>query len=219
MEIDFVQLMTNKSEEELQVYIDSRQKYNPQAVFAAIDELKKRGKVFTDTELETIKNDISQQQEINKERIDVAEQWSPRWYKNVVDDIVAPQYYSQRTIYGFTIVFGSLFGAILMAINLSNAQKKIGTISVLLFGIVYTGIQFWLPTLIVNKGDLKLTNPNQGLTLITNIGCALIINFYFWNSFIGKETKYRAKPILIPLIIAICITIPLIYLIIEYRQR
>ncbi len=210
METDFIQLMTTKSEEGLQEYIDNRQKYNPQAVFAAIEEFKKRGRVFLDNEIETIKSDLLKQQEISKQRIADSEPSPTKWKKNVVDDVNAPQYYSEKAIYIFSILFSVLFGSILMTINLSKAKKKNAAISVFLFGIIFTGIQIWL---------LSLIPRNSGLTLITNVGGASIINYYFWKNYIGTDTKYRARPIWIPLLIALCITIPLFYIIIVFGQE
>lgn len=50
MAIDFIKLMTTKSNEELEEYIKNRQKYQPMAIYADIDELKQRGRNFSDEE-------------------------------------------------------------------------------------------------------------------------------------------------------------------------
>lgn len=73
MERDFVKLMSTLSEESLQVYIDQRRKYLPSAVFAAIDELKKRGKHFSDFEINQIKLDLDDENKKSLRRIEEAE--------------------------------------------------------------------------------------------------------------------------------------------------
>jgi len=54
--------MTAKSGEEFEEYIDNRQKFTPAAFNAATDELKKRGRIFTNEEFTQIVNDIENQQ-------------------------------------------------------------------------------------------------------------------------------------------------------------
>ena len=201
--------MTTKSDEGLQEYVDNRQKYTPTAVYAAIDELKKRGRVFTDEEFTQIVNDIERQQEISKQRVEESD-GSNKMNKNVVDDPNAPEYYSERAIYTFSVLFSVLFGSVLMAMNISRTEKKDSNWTVVLFGVAYTVIQIWV---------LSLIPRNTGLTLVASIGGAMILNQFFFKKYIGKETKYRARPIWIPLIIALAITVPLIYIIIVYGQE
>src|SRR5580704_15659804 len=124
MEIDFIKLMASKSEEGLQEYLDNRKKYTPEAVFAAIEEFKKRGRAFTEEEIEKIKTDVEKQKEINEQRAAASPFNSNRLGRNVVKDADAPQYYSERAIYMFSTLFSVLFGSILMAINLNKTDKK-----------------------------------------------------------------------------------------------
>jgi hypothetical protein len=205
MATDYMELMTTKSDQGLQEYIDNRKKYNPQSVFAAIEELKKRGRSFSDKEIETIKADLEKQEEISKQRTSEVE-----GSKNVVKDMDAPEYYSEKAIYTFSIGFGVLFGSILMAFNLKKAQQKNQPLIVILFGIVFTALELWL---------LSYLPRNTGLTIGANAGGALIINYYFWKKFMGAETKYRAKSIWTPLIVAILVTLPLLYIVIVYGQE
>src|SRR5438445_7661421 len=174
MEIDFKKLMPSKSEDDLQEYINNRLKYTPDAVFAAIEELKKRGKIFTEAAIEIIKYDIEKHQEVSKQRIVEGEFNFNRWKKNVTDDINAPEFYSERVIYTFSILFSVLFGSILMAINLRNTETKKGIIEIMLFGIGYMSIQIWI---------LSFLPRNSGLTLITSAGGAMIINYIFWKKY------------------------------------
>ncbi len=203
MEIDFVKLMVSKSDEGLQECIDDRKKYNPDAVYAAIDQLKLRGRIFTDEELNIIKSDIEKQQEISKQRVAEANETSTKWDKNVVVDLNESELFSQKAIYGFTIFFGVFFGSILLSYNLKKADKKNYIFIVILFSILFTTIQLWV---------LSYIPRNTGLTMITSVAGAFILNKYFWTKYIGEETKYRAKAIWIPLIIGLILGGILIYL-------
>jgi hypothetical protein len=55
-----------------------------------------------------------------------------------------------------------------------------------------------------------LPQPNSGLTIGLNAGGALILTKLFWDKYVGKETKFRTKPIWKPLVISILITIPFV---------
>ena len=127
---------------------------------------------------------------------------SNSWTKNVVTDPEAPQYYSQRAVWGSSVFFTVLFGAVLLASNLSGRKAKWIVLS---FGILYTIVAI----LILNN-----LPQNTGLTLGVNAGGAVILTQLFWNRYLGKETKFRTKPIWKPLIISILITIPFILAII-----
>ena len=67
MEIDFQKLMSGKSDERLQEYLDNRSKFTPEAIEAAIAEFQKRGRVFSDDELYIIKQEL-QQIRVNAEK-------------------------------------------------------------------------------------------------------------------------------------------------------
>jgi len=118
----------------------------------------------------------------------------------VVKDEQAPAYYSQRAIWYFAIFFGVLFGSVLMAINLHKAGAKRGPITMVLgFGVVYTILQIWFSNIV----DLG-TPVTFGLNAIGSS----VLQYFFWPKYIGAETRYRAKPIWMPLIIGIIIMIP-----------
>ncbi len=59
MAIDFIKLTTTKSNDELEEYIKNRKKYQPMAIYAVIDELKQRGRNFSDEEFTQIANDTT----------------------------------------------------------------------------------------------------------------------------------------------------------------
>ncbi|MCJ8167581.1 hypothetical protein MKJ04_22250 [Pontibacter sp. E15-1] len=188
----------SKTDEELEGYITNRRKYVPEAISATIDELQRRGRVFTDEELEEIVRDKNEQ--IDSERKEDEELWqssSKGWNKNLVRDENAPALYSERVIYIFSAVFFVLFGSVLVALNIKRTESKNGFWQVLIFGLSYTAGQIAI---------LDSIPRNSILTISFNLFGAFILQKFFWQKYIGKDTKYRARPVWIPLAIGVVLS-------------
>jgi len=125
------------------------------------------------------------------------------WTKNIVTDLDATPFYSPRAVWGFSFFFTVIFGAVLLSSNLTDKKAKWIVIG---FGIIYTTAVI----IIINL----LQQPNTGLTLGLNGVGAVILTELFWDKYVGKETKFRIKPIWKPLIISIIIMIPFLLAII-----
>lgn len=194
------EVMTAKSEDGLADYLNNFNKYTPEAIKAAVDELKRRGRHFSEEELREI--DVKIEQRKNDENEEDTLFASDSWKKNVVADPNAPLLYSKGAIRGFSLVFSTIFGAALLSSNVDNNKKKWIVIG---FGVLYTAVTIVIVNLIPsNTVYVFLLNTAGGLALTTT----------FWDKFVGKETKYRPKPIWKPLIISIVITIPFLLAII-----
>ncbi len=205
MKTDFKDLMANQSDEGLQKYIDSRLKYTPEAVEAAIDEIQSRGTLYSADELVQFRFEVQQKRDLDLQEIKKEQSGVSKWKKNVVQDENAPEFYSERAIYMFSILFSMFFGAVLLATNLGQTENKKKVTEVIGFGFGFTALMVLL---------LSQISTSSGLTLMFNIVGALILQ-EFWKRNIGKETKYRAKSIVKPLIISITIVI-LVFIAIFY---
>ena len=193
------EILSAKTDAQLKYYLDHVDKHTSEGVRAALAELKSRNVELPEGIDEVIEEKISLKQSASYDSLN-------GWKKNVVKDIDAPEYYSQRAIYTFSILFSVLFGSVMLAINLKNNQKDWGW--PILFGFLYSVGCIYL-------GQFFPNNFSTILSLIIN-GIGVSTMYYlFWNKHIGKDTQYRAKPVWIPLIIALVIFIPLIYLIIQ----
>ncbi len=192
------QILSKKRDNELLFYINNPDKHTEEAIRLALDELQHRNVELPE--------DISERIEIQlKEKVTKAKE-SPKneWTKNVVTDGWAPEYYSQRAIYIFSILFSVLFGAVMLAINCKNAGKKAWP--VVLFGIGY----LILTIMVLGNFPQRLS-----YTYIAN-GLGVIVMYeLFWKPYIGADAKYRAKPIWIPLIVAMVLFIPWLILVIS----
>jgi hypothetical protein len=118
--------------------------------------------------------------------------------KNVVTDPNAPLLYSKVSIMIFSTIFTVIFGAILLSINVDN---KISKLKIIGFGVLFT-------TLAILIGNLA---PQSTLYVyfINGIG-GYFLTSEFWNRYLGRETKYRTKPIWIPLVISVIISVLLL---------
>ena len=207
MDDNFKFRATMKSDEELHYCIDNREKYLPETVEAAVDELKIRGVEFSEEELRLIAEDMQARRDLAASGQENINLFKYTDNNNQVEDPDAPAFYSKRAIYVFSILFSVLFGSVMLAINVSKVEKMGKALVVVLFGLGYTACT------IILAGLLNL--PNATGIVVGMIG-GYIMNAFFWNRYIGKQALYRLKPIWIPLSIALAITIPAIIILIKY---
>jgi hypothetical protein len=194
----FERLMTTLSDNELQGYLNNQSKYIPEAIEAALAEIQKRGRVFSEAELSALQMEINLRKEVVPIANEVPNTINPLWKKLVpVDDPNAPVFYSERAIYLFSIFFNVLFGTILSAINFSKTEQKKGIFEVIAFGIGYTALMLAV---------LMQFPRNTILIIVFNVAGAMILQL-FWNKYIGKGVQYHARPIWVPLIIGLILVV------------
>ncbi|RYG18642.1 MAG: hypothetical protein EOO07_08510 [Chitinophagaceae bacterium] len=181
--------MAAKTDEELDNYLRYPKKFSSSEIEEALIELQKREKTFTDLQL------LYLQRIIQKKRTD--------------EDPHAPMYYSQMGIWWFSILFSVLFGAILLSLNLQNRRDKWVVIG---FGITYVVFLFT----IVERVD---ANSATLTSLVLNSIGGAVLQTYFWNKYIGMRTLYRRKSILVPVLIALGISVPLLILSVYFSGR
>lgn len=203
MDIDFQQKMAAKSTEDLLRLIEERQKYVPEAINAAIAELRNRGHVFSDQELENIDIDIQKKIDISEGQVQAGYTYDNEM--SIFPNNATIQYYSKRTIIGFSIFFGTIVGAVLMVINVRKNRQH--TALTIVFGVLYAALIYYVGSLI---GRSSLT------ILLNGIG-GYFITGVLWPKFIGQQIQYKAREIWLPLVI--CIILFLAFFYIVYNMR
>jgi len=194
--------MSSKSEDGLMDYLTNFNKYTADAITAAVDELRRRGRNFTDEELSDIKSKIETRKKAENED---EELFAPKsWKDEGVTDPNAPLLYSKGTIRFFSIFFSVIFGSVLLAYNINDSKRKWIVIG---FGTIYTALTIFILNLIPS-------NMRISVTALINTGGGLGLATTFWDKFVGKQIKYRAKPPWIPLIISFIIILPIVLAII-----
>ncbi len=203
MDDNFKSRATLKSDEELHNCINNREKLLPETVEAAVEELQKRGTAFSEEELKVITEDMQARRDQAKSGAKSSGMFNRNDKDFQVEDPEAPSFYSKGVIFGFSILFSVLFGAVMLAINISKTQYRQKAVWVVLFGLVY-----------VIASVLLAQNLGSTFSFLLIIFGAYLLQALFWNRYIGNSTLYRAKPIKIPLIIGLCIYVPIIALLI-----
>ena len=202
MDDNFAFRATLRSDAELQNSIDNREKFLPETVEAAVKELQTRGVVFDDEELRVIAEDMQARREMAKGTKTNYSVFSNRDQNNLIEDPDAPLLYTRRAVYIFSFLFSTLFGSILMAMNVAKTDRPGRAVWVVLYGIVYTLIIVFLSA---------SANMGPAFSVVTAIAGAYGLELFFWNRFIGSETLYRARPIWVPLIIGLVIAAIVVY--------
>ncbi len=197
METNFSYKASSSTDAELMERITNRKSYLPETVEASLAELQNRKHEFSDEQIIEIIDDVDLQRK-NATMVDSRlGLFNNNGKKVFIKDHEAPLMYSRQALYGFTVFCGALFGSIMLAINMINIGKAMNALWVVLFGIAFTAAQIYIISTFGNEGS-----GGSGAYLGGFIA-AYIFDYFFWRPFIGYSTFYRAKPIWIPLIIAV----------------
>lgn len=196
------QKLSVKTDDQLLFYIDNIGKHTDEAVRLAYKELLDRGIELP----ENTSTRIAHELELKASQF--RDQRKNHWTKNIVQDYDAPEYYSQRAIYVFSILFTVFFASFLLAENFKTAGKP--KWPVLVFGFLYIGLNFVI-AIFFRVGNAQ--------TYIINAVGALIMCELFWKQYLGQDTKYRAKPVWKPAIIALIIFLPIMLTIIFNTRK
>jgi hypothetical protein len=106
--------------------------------------------------------------------------------------------YSRSAVFGFSIFFSTIFGSILLMINLRRLGEKRKGFEILLLGIAYA---------ILSSVLVDLAGANLVLSLILNVLGGYLMSTYFWAKYIGLEFSHEKQSILIPLILGIAMSL------------
>jgi hypothetical protein len=194
----------NASEKELEAYIERPHVYRREAVIAAIEELKKRGRVFPQGQLDAIMAILGPEPvEPEAPAEETSTVQSPE--ELFREDPNAPLLYSKRVLYIFSVLFSTFFGSVLMAMNFYQLKNQKALGLVLGFGFLYAVLTGWLGMLV---------NAGNGIGIVFNIGGGMILTEYFWPKYIGAERHFRKRSFWIPLALGLLLSAIAIVLIV-----
>ncbi len=117
---------------------------------------------------------------------------------NIRNDENKPNLYSKSLILVFSLLFSPIFAAVLLMLNLKALGKNKERFYVLFFGIGY---------LFATAAILQIFNLPTNLTFIANVIGAAILNEYFWNKYIGRETEYVKKSWIKPALVSVAVAL------------
>ncbi len=175
----------------------NKDKYVDEMLLALLDAVEKRGLAFAGAA------DL---------RAEITARFVPEPEPEELPDEVVmeelPVLYSQTAILAFTIFFTPLFGGILLAMNVHKVRSS-RTWQVVLISIVLTTL--------VGLANYLIPQSNFVIILIP-IAAGFILSELVWNRFIGKGVPYMQRRVLIPLIIALAITLPIAYYVQQHPE-
>ncbi|MFT3919867.1 rhomboid family intramembrane serine protease [Cloacibacterium sp.] len=117
-----------------------------------------------------------------------------------------PKIYSSKAILGFSVFMSSLFGGILLYINLRNLKKYKEANIVLVISIILTLLTYFVMSI--------PENPKSSLAYLCGFIGGGILSYFLFPKYIPNEEDFPKKQIRKPLIIAVLIVIVFISLII-----
>lgn len=240
------------SDKDLEKCVRLRSRYDPKDVESAVEELERRGRIFSLAEITAIEKDLHKirretseagiNQEPNKslgllgksggnrndnvDAIDPTEFSSKKsitheaYPSNVIDtlDSNAPSYYNPLAVTLFSLLFGTVYGVVLMVINFSKTNNKQAILEVILFGLLF----LLAPTMVFSYFPVKDPLTRYLITLLVNGFGATILYLLFWRRFIGDTKAYKSKPVgqmlLISLIVAFAFAIVIVSMGTNFRQ-
>ncbi|TKC63959.1 hypothetical protein FBD94_06345 [Pedobacter hiemivivus] len=191
------QILAKKTDNELLFYIENVDKHTEEAVKLALNELQERKVQLPEGITEHIEAQLNAKTLLRDQKRE-----NP-WKQNIVDDLDAPLFYSQTAIYIFSILFSVFFGAFMLASNCKDVGKP-------RWPVILSGFSYSLLTIVI----LEYYDLSTPYTYIANTIGITFMYHLFWTRYIDAQTKYRAKPIWKPLVIAAVIFIPFIAMII-----
>ena len=196
-ENSFTKKMREKSNTELEQIFENKSDYTDEAVQAVIWELENRN-LIEKTDISYLETQVNSKiAETSVPKDDLEDDESP------FEELVLPILYSKKAIQGFSILFSTIFGVVLLMSNLKAMNKPKARVEVLVFGIAYS---------IFTVIPLNYLPKMFFITLLFNIVGYAVLTEYYWNRNLGKDLQYRKKEIWKPLIISISIIVLLIFL-------
>lgn len=122
-----------------------------------------------------------------------------------------PKIYSSKAILGFSVFMSSLFGGILLYINLRNLKKYKEANIVLVISIILTLLTYFVMSI--------PENPKSSLAYLCGFIGGGILSYFLVPKYIPNEEEFPKKQIWKPLIIAVLIVIVFISLIIFSNEQ
>ena len=186
--------MRRLSDEELNGYVERPDEYEEDAVIAAVWELQKRKKAN--------ERALAWLALIEEKRIKTNEQQLTS-IPDRTEEHKIPVLYSKRAIRFFSIFFSTIFGGILLSVNLYRLRKHREILYVISFSLSYTFGILVLAALFPEYASF--------IALFMYLLGMIILEEMFWKRMIGDDLKYRKQPVWLALGIGLAIAALLLW--------
>jgi len=185
------------SNKELENYLNSENRFVPEAVHMAFEILEERGRVFTEAEKIHIQNIIQ-----HKKQTEAAKKHEETedWKDHITNDPSAVKLYSRTLILVSSFFLGTFFGAVLLSLNFLKLKKYIPAAFTFLFGTIYIPLQYYAYNFLVEN---NLVTSSRHSPEILPVIAGPIILIIIWVTTMPKRIVYRSQSYLFPIILAV----------------
>jgi hypothetical protein len=190
-------VLSKLSNKELENYLNTENRFVPEAVQMASEILEERGRIFNESEKINIQNNI--QQKIETEAAKKHEE-TEDWKDHITNDPSAVKLYSRTLILVSSVFLGTFFGAVLLSLNFIKLKKYIPAVFTFLFGTIYLTLQYYAYSFLV-ENHLAATSRYSLKNLPIIAGPIILI--IIWVTTLPKRIVYRSQSYLFTILFAI----------------
>lgn len=181
------------SDQELEAYLKEGNRFVPEAVQIAFEILEERGRVFSEIEKTAVQQLIQHKKEEEEaKRTEEVETWKD----HITQDPEAIRLYSRMTIFVGSVLFSTIPGAILLALNLVRLKKYFPAFLTVVFGFLFFIFQAYVLISRFDFGTTSSYSPEIGVVAAGALGL-LVISVLATP----KKLPYRAESYIFPVIL------------------
>ncbi|MDR6486053.1 hypothetical protein J2799_000538 [Chryseobacterium vietnamense] len=195
-------ILRKLSNQELEGYLKEGNRFVPEAVQAAFEILEERGHTFSEIEKTAVQQLIQHKKE-DEEAKHTEE--VETWKDHITQDSKAIRLYSRMTIFVSSVLFSTIPGAILLALNLIRLKKYFPALLTVVFGFLFFIFQAYVLISRFDFGTTSSYSPEIGVVAAGALGL-LVISVVVTP----KKLHYQAESYMFPVILCV-VTAVLMY--------
>jgi lysylphosphatidylglycerol synthetase-like protein (DUF2156 family) len=197
---DYAAKMALKTDAALREYVTGHAQYREDAVLAALDELQRRGQPAPeDATLRPPLEAVVREQQAAQAKLAAA---TPAAEKDVPED-EQPVLYTPGVIVLFSVLFNTIAGAVLLAINMHQVKRTKAIWGLAAFVLVYLVVESLIVNAMLRSGPL-----NPLLLSILNLPAILAYVLWFWPRYV-RTYQFQSRGWLVPLLVCLIIMVGL----------
>jgi lysylphosphatidylglycerol synthetase-like protein (DUF2156 family) len=202
---DYAAKMALKTDAALREYVTGHAQYREDAVLAALDELHRRGQPAPEEAglrpaLEVAAQALRAQQAAAEASLPAARSTTG---EDIVPEADQPVLYTPGIIVLFSVLFNTIAGAILLAINMHRVKRTKAIWGLAAFVLVYLIVESMIVNAMMRSGPL-----NPLLLSILNLPAILAYVLWFWPRYVGTY-QFQPRGWLMPMLICLVIMVGL----------
>jgi lysylphosphatidylglycerol synthetase-like protein (DUF2156 family) len=197
---DYAAKMALKTDAALREYVTGHAQYREDAVLAALDELQRRGQPAPeDAALRPALDAVVRDQQAAQAKLAAA---TPATEKEVPED-EQPVLYTPGVIVLFSVLFNTIAGAVLLAINMYQVKRTKAIWGLAAFVLAYLIVESLIVNAMMRSGQLNFL-----VLSVMNLPAILAYVLWFWPRYVGTY-QFQSRGWLAPLLICLILAVAL----------